>query len=68
MVNSTNFSIPTQVSTGFGSVNTSSGVLLLETGDELLLENDTDSILLEGIETKSLNYTKPSVYSTNYAI
>lgn len=64
---STNFSKTAQTSTGYGYKNVASGVLLIETSDELLLENGTDSLLLENLETGSTNYTKTSTPSTNFS-
>ena len=57
-VNSTNFTKISVNATNFGPVNVAIGVLLLETGDKLLLENGIDSILLEAIPSSAVNYSK----------
>ena len=64
---STNYSTPSQVSTVFGLVNASTGVLLLETGDKLLLENGTDSLRIESKVSNTAGYTKSDPNATNYS-
>jgi hypothetical protein len=64
---STDYTKPTINSSKYSKSIPTTDVLLLEGGDELLLENDTDSILLEYLVTNSANYVKPSVVSTDYS-
>jgi hypothetical protein len=63
---STNYTNQTASSQNYSDSIYTEDVLLLETGDELLLENDTDSILLEYLGRNSTNFSGISLNSTNY--
>ena len=68
MVNSTDYTTPSQASTKFGVVNAARGVLLLEIGDRLLLEQTSGGLLLEATLSNTINYSSPTtVNSTNYS-
>lgn len=61
-INSTNFSKPSQVNTGYGVFDPDTDVLLLQNGtDSLLLQNGSDKLLLggSGEGPKSTNYSQP---------
>lgn len=66
-VNSTNYTKTSTNSTGFGVKSPSPYVLLLQNGDNLLLQDDVTSILLELGEIGTVNYTKQSTNATNYS-
>ena len=75
---STNFAKPSQSSTNFvkgtvpsinlGIRDFDTDIFLLQTDDDLLLQNGSDNILLggQGEAPKSTNFTKPTISSTNY--
>jgi hypothetical protein len=54
---STNYTKQTINSENYSKSIYTEDVLLLETGDELLLENDTDAILIDYMFSYSTNYT-----------
>jgi len=70
MTNSTNFSKPSQISTGFNlaaPTDTSSN-LLLQNGDDFLLQDNASFLLFEsGFAIKSTNFAKANPNSTNFA-
>jgi hypothetical protein len=63
---STNFTKETINSENYLKSKQTTDVLLLENGDGLLLESNTDAILLEDITLNSTNFAKSSINSTNY--
>ncbi len=64
---STNYTKVTPSSTNFLKSPVSTDALLLEGGDKLLLENGTDAILLEFVDSFSNTYTKASIPSTDWS-
>ena len=69
-VNATNFTKPSQVATGFtkpsqiasgyGIIDTDTDILLLQTGDEFLLQDGSSNLLLGGSgESNPVNYSRP---------
>jgi hypothetical protein len=63
---STNFTKETINSENYLKSKQTTDVLLLENGDGLLLESNTDAILLEDITLNSTNFAKSSINSTDY--
>ena len=67
MAVSTNYSTPVSTnSENYGQSTTDTDVLLIETGDELLLESGTDSLLLEEIVSFASNFVKGSQISSDF--
>ena len=64
---STDYTKPSQVGSNFQKSIATTDVLLLETGDKLLLENGTDAILLDILGRFSTDYTKSTINSTSYS-
>ena len=68
MANPTNFTMPTKQVTNYDlEAADSTDILLLQTGDSLLLQNGVDNLLIEsGIGVKPVNYVKSDLNPTNY--
>ena len=64
---STNYSKVTINSERFSKSIATEDVLLLEGGDKLLLEDGTDSILLDILSSRSTDFTGATIRSTNYS-
>lgn len=67
MTNQTNYTKPSVSPTNFGAKSTSTDVLLLQTEDDLLLQDDLTKILVESGEFISANFAAESIESTGYS-
>lgn len=69
-LNPTSFSTPSISPSNYNlTVPTDTSILLLQTGDYLLLQDGVDSILLEsGDSPKPVNYAKASLNPTNFVL
>lgn len=67
MTNPTNYAKPSVNPTGFGNRPTSTDILLLQAGDDLLLQDDSTKILIESGEFISANFVAGEQISTGYS-
>ncbi|HEC64384.1 MAG TPA: hypothetical protein ENI23_03735 [bacterium] len=64
---STNYTKPSTNLTGFGIGSTSTDIILLQTGDSLLLQDGSTNILIESSVSSLANFAPVSIQSTGYS-